>query len=136
MYAAALTAAALARIPTEYVEVKSVDFRVEEAMQYFRDRIGEAIAIETVAQKVGLSKGAFIRIFKTETGSTPYAWLMENRIGWACDLLARDSLPIDMIAQCTGFLDRFHFSKTFKKWIGIPPAEYRRRETPGSKPPN
>lgn len=128
MYATALIAATLAEVPAESVETESVDLRVEESMQYFRDRIDKPVSIEDAAASIGLSKGAFIRLFKKEMGTTPYAWLMEIRISYACELLARDSVPIDLIAQYTGFNDRFHFSKTFKKMIGIPPAVYKRRE--------
>lgn len=129
LYAVSLVAATLARIPSKNVTVKAVDLRVEEAMQMFRDRIHESIGLEEAARKIGLSKGAFIRLFKKETGTTPYAWLLEARIRWACDLLVRDSAPIDLIAQYTGFNDRFHFSKTFKQHIGLSPAAYRRRES-------
>lgn len=136
LYATALTAAALTQIPPKYVEVKAIDLRIEEAMHYLNEKIDKRIALDDVARQVGLSKGAFIRLFKKETGATPYVWLTEARITWACDLLVRNTIPIDLIAQYTGFNDRFHFSKTFKQHIGIPPAAYRRREKQNMAPAN
>ncbi|QBG46857.1 AraC family transcriptional regulator [Verrucomicrobia bacterium S94] len=134
MYATALTATALAGIPAEYIHVYAVDVRIAEAMKYFQDNIHKSIDLEQVAGRVGLSKGAFIRLFKKETGLTPYAWLMDSRIAWACDLLTRNTIPIDLIAEYTGFNDRFHFSKAFKKRIGLAPAAYRDREPRPNQP--
>ena len=43
-------------------------------------------------------------------------------------------MSIDLIAEHTGFTDRFHFSKVFKQWIGIPPAAYRLRQRQSTLP--
>ncbi|MDZ8117558.1 AraC family transcriptional regulator [Pontiella agarivorans] len=134
MYATALTAICLTRIPEKDIQSETLDERIEEAMKFFCDHIRQRIDLEYVAEKVGLSKGAFIRLFKKETGSTPYAWLMDSRIAWACDLLTRDTIPIDLIAEHTGFNDRFHFSKAFKKRMGLAPAAYRDREPRPNQP--
>jgi len=129
MHAMALVAAALAGIPPEHFAVMPLDPRVEEAIGYFREQVNIPHGIADVARRVGMSRGAFIRLFRQETGSTPYAYLTEMRIAWACDLLVRnETLPIDLVAEYAGFHDRFHFSRVFKQWIGIPPAAYRKRE--------
>ena len=41
-------------------------------------------------------------------------------------LLLSGSLPVEEIAYKTGFSNRFHFSKTFKKFFKQPPVFYRK----------
>jgi transcriptional regulator GlxA family with amidase domain len=42
-------------------------------------------------------------------------------------LLRHGKLSIDEIAGKCGFADRYHFSKSFRKYFGLPPAEFRMR---------
>lgn len=129
MLALAFVASALSTIPDECIEIEPMDPRIDEAIRFIKGKLMNPITIEDVAQQIGMSRSSFIRLFKKETGSTPHQYLTEVRISWACTLLAQNTVPIDDIAAQTGFTDRFHFSKVFKQWIGIPPAAYRRQES-------
>ncbi|MGC6423414.1 MAG: AraC family transcriptional regulator [Lentimonas sp.] len=125
LYAHSLIAVALAQIPDNCVNIESMDPRIREAIQHLRDKLQYGINVETLAERVGMSTGAFIRKFKQQTGHTPHAYLIESRIGWACELLSQSELSIDQIAEHVGFSDRFHFSKSFKQHAGVSPASYR-----------
>ncbi|QBG46626.1 AraC family transcriptional regulator [Verrucomicrobia bacterium S94] len=45
------------------------------------------------------------------------------------EVILKPRLLRNNIAAQTGFTDRFHFSKVFKQWIGVPPATYRQQES-------
>ena len=63
--------------------------------------------------------------FKKETGSTLTEYVNGKRIKHAVSLLNTTSLQIQAIAQYCGIPDVNYFTKTFKKYIGTTPKEYR-----------
>ena len=78
------------------------------------------------ATACGLNVDYFSRLFKTHTGTTPKAWLIEARLQRASRLLAYPDATVEEIAERCGFNCPFHFSRSFKRRFGIPPANYRR----------
>ena len=78
------------------------------------------------AREMNISLAHFRRIFKQITGSAPQHYLNEIRLRKAATLLRETSEPIKLIADKTGFKDRFYFSRRFKQQFNISPAAYRR----------
>jgi transcriptional regulator GlxA family with amidase domain len=79
-----------------------------------------------IARRVGMSTNAFIRLFSSEAGVPPQNWYTRHRIEYACLLLHHAAMSIDRIADETGFCDRAHFSRTFKRLRGLGPAAFRK----------
>lgn len=102
--------------------------RVQErrARQFLMDNIDQDTGIEDVARECGLSKGRFIKAFRESIGLPPHQWLLLQRIDMARDLMRNTSLPLAQISVQTGFADQSHFSKTFRRIVGISPARLRR----------
>jgi len=50
------------------------------------------------------------------------------RMERAAKLLITTPDKIESIASTVGYANPFVFSRTFKKWIGWPPSEYRTRQ--------
>jgi transcriptional regulator GlxA family with amidase domain len=61
----------------------------------------------------------------------PHRYLLELRIKHAKELLATTGLNLQEIAAYCGFADIHHFSKAFKKAIGLPPGEFRIQSADG-----
>ncbi|MCF6177269.1 MAG: AraC family transcriptional regulator [Victivallaceae bacterium] len=80
---------------------------------------------ERTAGEMNISLAHFRRIFKQLTGTAPQHYLNEIRLSKAAILLRETSEPIKLIADKTGFKDRFYFSRRFKKQFNIAPAAYR-----------
>jgi transcriptional regulator GlxA family with amidase domain len=74
----------------------------------------------------GLNADYFSRLFKAHTGMSPKAWLIEARLQRATRLLADPEATVEKTAGLCGFDCPFHFSRTFKRRFGVPPASYRR----------
>lgn len=51
----------------------------------------------------------------------------QTRKDAAIEYLSREDLTINNTAYLMGFLDPSAFNRTFKRWTGLPPGEYRRR---------
>lgn len=100
--------------------------RVHLARSIMRDRFAESLDLDGLAAECGCTAPHLIRIFKRETGITPHAYLMEQRLARAKDLLAA-ARPISDIALDTGFTDQSHLTRRFAARFGLTPARYRQQ---------
>ena len=104
--------------PTEVFLLKALDFI---DINYQSD-----ISVEDIAQAAGCSRKTLYNVFKTLTGFSPRDYLIYYRMWKATVLLKNPGPSIDMVAIAVGYGDQFHFSKEFKKNVGLPPSEYRK----------
>lgn len=77
-----------------------------------------------LASKFRMSKFHFIRSFKKAKGITPQTYIMLYRLGKTKKLLL-ESVPLIDIAYQAGFHDTSHFTRSFRKYFGVPPGQYR-----------
>ena len=101
------------------------DNRIEEAIHYIRKHINETIELGVLAEKSGLSKDRFIRLFKKETGDTPLRYIIRKKIEKAQLILITDDMSIKNVALNLAFEDYSYFNRLFKKITGVTPQEYR-----------
>ena len=71
-----------------------------------------------------LSPYHFIRVFKAETGKTPYEFLLEIKVEKAIELIKARKYTITEIAMMCGFTSSSHFSNVFRKIKGISPTDF------------
>jgi transcriptional regulator GlxA family with amidase domain len=70
-------------------------------------------------------KITFIREFKRNIGLAPHHFQIQNRIRQAKHLLTQDdNVNITEVALATGFCDQSHFTKCFKRIVGLTPSQY------------
>ncbi len=98
---------------------------VKKAILYFNLHAAAPIARWKLAQAVNLSEDYLTRIFRRETGFSPWEYLSRYRIILASELLINTDDTINEIAQRTGFQDQAYFCRVFKKIHGVPPGKYR-----------
>lgn len=77
------------------------------------------------AEMCCLSESRFSHVFKEVTGSTPKKFVEQKRIDAAKELLSSTKLQIFEIAASVGYEDPYHFSRVFKKIVGVSPQTYR-----------
>jgi AraC-like DNA-binding protein len=99
---------------------------VHTAQEWIQQRLDEDVSIAAWAAACGLNADYFSRLFKANTGMTPKAWLIEARLQRASRMLAYPDGTVEEIAENCGFNCPFHFSRSFKRRFGLPPASYRR----------
>lgn len=114
----------------EMIEVKrkgnEVD-PIEVAKQYIIDRLNKEISLDEVANKLGLNASYFSQLFKKETGETFVRYRIRLRMEKAKELLLKHDVRIIDIPSLIGLNDHPHFTKTFKKYTGHTPTEFRNR---------
>lgn len=104
--------------PPEMYLIKALDF----IDIYYQDDI----SVEDIAASAGLNRKALYTIFKKLTGFSTRDYLIYYRMCKATDLLKTTNHPVETIAVSVGYSDQFHFSKEFKKNVGMSPSEYRK----------
>lgn len=85
----------------------------------------EDLSVDDLARLAALSPRTFARRFRAETGTTPYDWLLLQRLVAAQRMLEQGDDTVDVVASRTGFGTaaalRHHFGRKF----GTTPKSYR-----------
>jgi AraC-like DNA-binding protein len=97
---------------------------VNRIRSYLNDRFAEPIRLEQLASLANLSAFHLLRVFRNAVGLPPHAYLIQVRLARAKRLLQAGQ-PIAEVAAQTGFVDQSHFSRHFKRVVGVPPGSYR-----------
>lgn len=101
------------------------NFVARAAMQYIRQHYTERISLGDVADSVYVSQWHLSKLINGHLGKSFFDIVNGLRINKAKELLTDPALKIHEIAQLVGYGDVAHFSKNFKKIVGVSPMEYR-----------
>ena len=83
-------------------------------------------SLDEIAQKLFMSRSNLIRIFKKQTGITPYAFLLNEKLSVASTLLSSTDMTVKAVADLLCFTDEHYFSFLFKEKTGKTPTEFRK----------
>lgn len=92
----------------------------------------ELPVIEELIQRFGVSRSQFFRLFRKQTGHSPYGYHLQLSIRRAQQLLRDSDLTVQQISAALGFRSPFHFSRLFKRKTGVAPREFRLQWQPGA----
>ncbi|MFD1955471.1 AraC family transcriptional regulator [Paenibacillus thailandensis] len=95
----------------------------------------DGIAIEQVAQYVGVDRTHFSKQFRKTFGLSPVQYIQSLKMKEAKLLLLQTDYKISEIAQSVGYPDVFSFSRAFKKLAGMSPNRYRQGLADGTVAP-
>jgi AraC-like DNA-binding protein len=84
---------------------------------------GLDIDLDTLANKVGLSRFQALRAFKRRYGLPPHAYQLCLRVSRARTMLNAGGAPADVAVRC-GFVDQSHLNRHFKRHLGVTPMQY------------
>lgn len=98
---------------------------VERAKAYIRNHCSEPIAVQKIADHVHLHPTYLERLFKLYAAMSLVDYINKQRIDNACYLLRSTDKSIESIAFEVGYNNRQHFARSFKKFTGTSPKEYR-----------
>jgi AraC family transcriptional regulator len=102
-------------------------WQVRQVTAYIESNIGGRIPIAQLAAHVHLSVGHFFRTFRASFGATPQAYIMRQRILRAEALMTSSNEPLARIALDCGLCDQAHFSRAFRRIVGVSPNVWRRQ---------
>lgn len=105
--------------------LKAAHAAVMRTRDYLHAHYASDVSLETLAAIAGLSRFHFCRVFHKELGVSPSVYQTQLRIAQAKKLLLQ-GISIAMVADLTGFYDQSHFSRHFKRQVGVTPGGYVR----------
>ena len=106
--------------------VKKTPAELTSLVMFIDRNLGISLPNNFLADKIHMQTNHFIRYFKKHMGQTPQRYIMTKRMDMAKHLLLEEKLSVSEIAEKTGFCDTAHFSKSFKGFYSVTPAQYRK----------
>lgn len=98
---------------------------IGELLDWIEENFTESITLSSLSKISGLNQKYLCRFFKEYTGRTPIDYINNLRIDAACHEMEHSKLSVTEAALVSGFNSISYFTKTFKKYKGISPSEYR-----------
>jgi AraC-like DNA-binding protein len=86
----------------------------------------EVVDMEGLASTFHMSYAHFRRVFKQQSGLSPYQYHLQLRIHRAREMLHSTTLAVGQVAARLNFPNPYYFSKIFKKKTGMSPSLWRR----------
>lgn len=99
--------------------------RLGPALDWARARLDQPFTIRELAREAGLSARQLARRMHTEIGVGPLAWLHQQRVTRAQDLLERTDASIEQIAVACGMGTATTLRRHFARAVGVSPMAYR-----------
>jgi AraC-like DNA-binding protein len=96
------------------------------AIKYINEHLKEHIFLEETARACGMSVSCFQRTFKQEVGITFNKYVNSLRISKARQLLHANNKSMSEIAFACGYTNQYHFTRTFKRLMNMPPKSFRK----------
>ena len=97
-----------------------------DTVRWLQEHMNEPVTVDDLAARSAMSPRTFARRFLASTGTTPYQWLLRQRIQLAQRLLEMSDLPIDAVAEQSGFSTAANLRKHFSRTVHNSPQAYRR----------
>ena len=106
--------------------MEKTDLIIEDIRHYIGEHLDE-VTRSSISEVFYLSPNYLSKLFRKEMGVSLSEYIQGQRMARAKRLLLQTELSISQIAAETGYPSFAHFSKQFKKFVGMTPGEYRRQ---------
>ncbi len=111
-------------------ETPNISPAATKAQQFILRHYQEPISVDDIADHVLLSKSHLNRLFRKEIGCGPHEYLLRIRLDISKELLTESNLPVEAIAERTGFQSSTHYIRAFKGNTGMTPSYFRKNFNP------
>jgi AraC family transcriptional regulator len=100
--------------------------RLRRVLDYIGDNLAEDLSLSQLASIAGMSPHYFSELFRQSTGQTPHSFVLFRRIDRAKQQLRNLGRSVLDAAVESGFQNASHFSRTFRRIVGVTPREFQR----------
>lgn len=99
---------------------------IQEIKSYISENLNESITVQKLADKAHMSTSHFSRVFKQQTGFSPYDYVLITRLNKAKYFLQKTEMTVAAIAYEIGFNSESNFICFFTENEGISPGKFRK----------
>lgn len=99
---------------------------IKKAHRFVYENIEDEITLNSTSNYLNISKNYFSTLYKQETGENFVDFIIKEKVNKAKELLVEENLRVYEVAEKLGYLDKSHFSKLFKKVVGVTPQDYKK----------
>ncbi len=114
----------------QYIRTPMPDPHTDElftgTLTWLQEHLDEQVSVADLARRSAMSRRTFARRFADSTGTTPYRWLLRQRVQLAQRMLESTDESVDSIAVHTGFVTSGNLRKHFARFLDTSPLAYRR----------
>ncbi len=109
-----------------YLDPQELPYIVKETMHYANAHLHEPFIVKDLASHLRCHPDSLSRKFKQYTGMDLSLYLQRIRVERAKKLLENPKITINDAADQSGFSDRVHFGKVFRRLTGETPGQYQK----------
>jgi AraC family transcriptional regulator len=100
--------------------------KLRAVTEYIQAHLGAELSLDRLAGVAHVSPYHFARLFKHSTGLPPHRYVIARRVERARELLRAAHRPaLAEVATEVGFSDQSHFTRHFKRLVGVTPRQFR-----------
>jgi AraC-like DNA-binding protein len=105
----------------------------QRAREWIEEHSSSARTADEVARACHVNVAYLCRLFRRFGHTTPYRFLMRQKMGRAAELLLDRGMMVKEVAAELQFPDPFQFSRAFKRVYGLPPERFVQQVTLGAR---
>lgn len=98
---------------------------VRKVRAYLDEHLAASVSLDQLTAVAQVSKEYLVRSFTADVGQPPHAYQVNARVERAKQLLLRGD-AISEVALALGFHDQSHFTRHFRRIVGVPPGRFSR----------
>jgi AraC family transcriptional regulator len=98
---------------------------IRAVRDYVDAHLGESFTLRGLAEVANVHPVHLSRAFRQHAGHTLSEYVRRRRIDRACALIRDSELTLTRVAFAVGFTEQAHFSRCFRRVVGVSPSEYR-----------
>lgn len=121
-------------IGTVYQEQNPDQIILQATIRLIARQLNNLPKLTEIAAQVGTHDKRLSAIFREHLGMTVFAWVREERLRKAQELLANSRMSIDDIAAEIGFNSAANFATAFRERFALTPSAYRQAAQSSDSP--
>ncbi len=98
--------------------------RLDPVLELINQRLDEDLRVAELAREVDIDTRTFTRLFKRQTGYTPFQYLTVQRMSRA-KVLLQSNVSVTETAASVGYANPAKFAAAFRRWVGCAPVEWK-----------
>lgn len=101
---------------------------IQKVTGLVKEGLGKNFNVDTLCASVNMSRTSFYNKIKALTGIAPAEFIRNIRMQEAARMLKSQRYTVAEVSDKMGFADPKYFTDTFKKFYGVPPSIYMKKQ--------